>query len=284
MSLHVVGVQIKVKSAISTEETAQNLSHARGLITEHHNKNNHNRVIYVLPECSTTGYSDATFEKRNIFAEKPEKGFPSFDIFSTLCAELSIFISYGFIRLGEDKSYFVSQAVINSNTLELEFLTILDEGKLVSLYDKVHLFSFEEGREGEFFKNGALDQTKHVFDCYGFKCASQICFDLRFPEPWRVLAYDHGCDFVIHTSFDENSLQWNTFALTRALENQYYLLSLNHAGKGLGKSLFCPPWLNDKLHTKSTGEEECFIEYNLEKSVIEETRSDIPLRPSRRLF
>lgn len=40
-------------------------------------------------------------------------------------------------------------------------------------------------------------------------------------------------------------LAWHSFAVTRAMENQVYLLSLNRAGADYGGSVFCPPWLDD---------------------------------------
>jgi predicted amidohydrolase len=269
--LQAVGVQIRCRNATTKQDVEYNIHHACALITEHHTRNKQAQMIYILPECSSTGYDDTTFEKRETLAEKPEQGHISFDTFSALCIQLDIFISYGFVRVN-DGHYFISQAVINNH------------GVLVSLYDKVHLFHFEEGREHDFFTNGTTQQTFHVFDCYSFKCASQICFDLRYPEPWRILALEHKCDFVIHTSFDENSLQWNTFTLTRALENQFYILSLNHAGTNLGKSFFCPPWLNDKLSHKGTDEQEGYIEGIIEKSVLQDIHREIPLRESRMLW
>ncbi len=115
---------------------------------------------------------------------------------------------------------------------------MLAEGKLAALYDKIHLCNFGDCKETDFFTHGNVDQSNHVFDCFGFKCGLAICFDLRFPESFRTLALKHGCDVIVHSSCfpkDGKSADWHSFVITRALENQVYVLTTNRAGSNFGR-------------------------------------------------
>ncbi|MEM9500029.1 MAG: hypothetical protein AAGA28_19080, partial [Pseudomonadota bacterium] len=44
---------------------------------------------------------------------------------------------------------------------------------------------------------------------------------------------------------DESFHTWHPFAVTRALENQIFFLSLNRAGAQYGNSVFCWPWMDE---------------------------------------
>jgi predicted amidohydrolase len=57
---------------------------------------------------------------------------------------------------------------------------------------------------------------------------------------------------------DESFSSWHSFAITRAMENQLYLLSLNRAGKYYGNSVFCLPWMDEsrpEIHFSSHDED-----------------------------
>ena len=87
-----------------------------------------------------------------------------------------------------------------------------------------------------------------VFDIKGFRLAPIICYDIRIPELARTLVIDQAVDVILHCGAyyrDESFHTWHPFAITRALENQVFLLSLNRAGQTYGKSLFCLPWQDE---------------------------------------
>jgi predicted amidohydrolase len=271
--MHLVGVQVNNVNALSLHDISLNLAHSSQIIRRHYETNfaklNHPNVMYVLPECSSVGYDDATFERANIVAERLEPGGLSYDAYSTLAVSLRVFICFGFIRKNENNNLHVCQAVFNN------------EGKLVASYDKIHLCQFGACREKDFFTAGSIEQKFHVFDCYDFRCGLAICFDLRFPELFRKLALDHNVDLVIHSSAfpkDGKSADWHSFVITRAIENQIYVLTTNRAGKGFGQSIFCPPWMNDELKYKSLGDDEDLLDCIIEKKVINDIRNSIPYR------
>ena len=73
------------------------------------------------------------------------------------------------------------------------------------------------------------------------KCSTIICYDIRIPELIRDLTLNHDVKLVLHCGVyfrDESFFTWHQFAITRALENQIFLLNLNRAGKKFGNSIF----------------------------------------------
>jgi hypothetical protein len=114
--LRLIGVQVNNVNALSLEDVSHNLKYSSDIITNHFNKNVEisSQVMYVLPECSSVGYDDATFEKAALLAEKCESGGLSYDAYSALAKHLNVFICYGFIHRKKDDYYCVSQAVMNS--------------------------------------------------------------------------------------------------------------------------------------------------------------------------
>ena len=186
--------------------------------------------LVVLPELSSLDYAPQTFDALDSLAE-PLDG-PSFIAWRALAMEAHVHVCYGFARRAGSK-YCISMAVVGP------------DGERVGHYDKLHLAQFGASGEKACFTRGS-----HVFtfDVKGFKLAPIICYDIRIPELSRSLAIDHDVTVILHCGAyyrDESFPTWHPFAITRALENQVYFLSLNRAGPTYGNSLFCPPWQDD---------------------------------------
>ena len=68
------------------------------------------------------------------------------------------------------------------------------EGELVATYRKIHLFDVEVGgltyRESEAEEHG---EEPVVAEIEGWPVGLTICYDLRFPELYRVLALEGAC-------------------------------------------------------------------------------------------
>jgi predicted amidohydrolase len=101
-----------------------------------------------------------------------------------------------------------------------------------------------------------------VFSLSGVGIAQIICYDIRIPELSRTLALDQGVGLILHSGAyfrDESFASWHAFAVTRAMENQVYLLSLGRGGADYGSSMFCPPWVDETvdIHVFPQHEEAC---------------------------
>jgi predicted amidohydrolase len=152
------------------------------------------------------------------------------------------------------------------------------DGK-VNYYDKRK--SFGLGGEDKFYTAGAKEV---IVDWKGWKINLQICYDLRFPELIRnrliddVPAYDV---LVYVANWPEIRIaHWETLLNARAIENQCYVLGVNRVGID-GKDLV---YNGGSKAITSLGEtkgafsqnQEGFIQVNLDKTVLESTRFQLP--------
>ena len=218
-------------------DTPANLASAENLIRQ--NPGHH---LYVLPELSSTGYSDHVFQHRASLAEDALTG-PSHSFFAPLATELGCYIVYGILRRSPtNANIYISQVVLAPNQQQVTTI----------YYDKMHLCDM-----------GACSEVAHgvsrgdvlpcVFAVQGVRIGVCICYDLRFPELWRHMAWEQGADVILHPSAfvrDATFPSWHPFVCTRALENQVYVLSISHAGEEYGGSLAHPP-VRTKIGLKS---------------------------------
>ncbi|WP_372611727.1 carbon-nitrogen hydrolase family protein [Aquicoccus sp.] len=186
--------------------------------------------LVVLPELSSIDYSRATFARLDALAE-PLDG-PSFQAWRRVAMAHGVHVAFGFAR-ADAGGPFICTAVVGP------------DGQLMGYYDKIHLAQYGASMEKEYFRRG-----DHVFtfEVKGFRLAPIICYDIRIPELSRALVTEHGVDAILHCGAyfrDESFHTWHPFAITRALENQVFFLSLNRAGASYGNSLFCRPWMDE---------------------------------------
>ena len=217
--------------------------------------------IIVLPELSNIDYSRPAFDNLAELAE-PLDG-PSFQVFAALAKRHQAAVVFG-MATARDGEYFITQVVINH------------KGERVGYYDKIHIAQYGASMEKDYFSRG---KQLLVFEVKGIRISPIICYDIRMPELFRTLCTEHSVQLVLHCGAyarDESFYSWHPFAITRAMENQCFLLSLNRAGRYFGESLFCPPWV-DESHTETLfPQDECFKTLSIRQSVIDETRHNYP--------
>jgi predicted amidohydrolase len=99
-------------------------------------------------------------------------------------------------------------------------------GELLAIYRKLHPFSY--GEEHAHYCGGEDCPT---FEVDGVRCGLQICYDLRFPEPFRSLSAK-GVEVVfIPANWPERRIQaWSTLLAARAMENQMAVCGANRVG------------------------------------------------------
>jgi predicted amidohydrolase len=216
--------------------------------------------MVVLPELCTIEYSRKSFECLAELAEELEG--PSTEKMRSLATDFNTTVVFGMPRYSEGK-YYISQLVIGA------------DGDLLACYDKLHICHYGASMEKEYFQRG---QYTRVFNVAGFQFAPIICYDIRFPELSRSLALDCQVDCILHCGAyyrDESFDSWHSFATTRALENQLYLLSLNRAGEKYGDSIFCLPWMDEQqpaVHFESHDED--FRYLDIERKKIKAAREE----------
>jgi predicted amidohydrolase len=96
-------------------------------------------------------------------------------------------------------------------------------------YQKIHPFSF--GDENQHYRPGDRVVT---WDVEGLRITPFVCYDLRFPEPFRLAADDTDAFVVIANWPERRREHWRTLLRARAIENQAYVLGVNRVGEGGG--------------------------------------------------
>jgi len=103
---------------------------------------------------------------------------------------------------------------------------VIDNGRLVTSYRKLHLFSLLG--EDKAFKGGdgwCLAETSLG------KIGVIICYDLRFPELSRRLALEGARVICVPAQWPKPRQEhWRTLLRARAIENQLYVVSCNACG------------------------------------------------------
>jgi len=214
--------------------------------------------LVVLPELATIEYSRDAFDQLAGLAENLDG--PSVERMRGLATRYRTTVVFGMPRCSQGQ-YFISQLVIGC------------DGEILTCYDKLHICQYGASMEKEFFHRG---RSLSVFSIAGFRFAPIICYDIRFPELCRTLTLEKEVDCILHCGAyyrDESFASWHSFAITRAMENQLYLLSLNRAGEQYGDSIFCLPWMDEnqpEVHFATHDEDFRYLQ--IERSSIDEAR------------
>jgi predicted amidohydrolase len=101
------------------------------------------------------------------------------------------------------------------------------DGSLNAVYRKIHLFGFVDG-EPKYLAPG--DEVVVAETSVG-RLGLATCYDLRFPEMFRLLADADADVFVVPAAWPEPRIgHWSVLARARAIENQLPLIAVNSAG------------------------------------------------------
>jgi omega-amidase len=174
--------------------------------------------LIVFPEMSDTGYSIAAIQK---YASSWNEG--AVPRLEQIAKEFSIAIASG-VSEREGNRIYNSQVLVDAT------------GSVVAKYRKTHLVAAAPLDERTCFAPGE-EFVSYKFGNFTFGLT--ICYDLRFPEVCRNLAVEHGANVFL------NSSAWpivrvehlRILALTRAIENQSYLILANRVGVDDGVTL-----------------------------------------------
>ncbi len=108
------------------------------------------------------------------------------------------------------------------------------QGRLITSYDKMHLFS-PSGEHEDFTPGDSLV----TFTIDDVKCGIIVCYDLRFPELSRALALADIQVLFIPAAWPAKRLHhWQTLLQARAIENQFFVATCNSEGH----SALIDPW------------------------------------------
>jgi predicted amidohydrolase len=144
----------------------------------------------------------------------------------------------------------------------------------VTRYAKIHPFSFA----GEDRHYEAGDRVVTV-DVEGVRVTPFVCYDLRFPEPFRLAAPDTDLFCVVANWPEPRREHWRTLLRARAIENQAFVAGVNRVGEGggaryVGDSAAISP-LGDVL--AEAGDGEAVLTFELDPAVVAKAREKFPV-------
>jgi predicted amidohydrolase len=224
--------------------------------------------LLIFPELSVTGYIC-----RDDFYQLAEYiDGPSVNYVKKVAKENNTSIVFGMPSLGKVKNVIYNSSIIVSPDEE------------TYSYDKLYLPTHSVFEEKRYFRPGNKVKT---FDVKGLKIGMSICYDLYFPEIYRILALG-GAELVICISASPSNRKeyFETLIKARAIENGIFMLLVNRVGieDGLnfwGGSQIVGP--NGDIIEKGPYYEEKTIYSNVDLRELDKVRPFIPtlrdLRP-----
>lgn len=162
------------------------------------------------------------------------------------------------------------------------------DGSDLAVYRKIHLFDVDAGgveyRESDHEAPGTEIVTAPA--C-GLTLGLTVCYDLRFPELYRILAVRGARLITIPSAFTlaTGRDHWEVLLRARAIENQVFVLAPNQVGEtpphysSYGRSAIVDPW---GVVLATAPDEECFIVADLDMAAQERVRGSFPSLANRR--
>lgn len=256
--MRVLGVQFD----IAWEDRHANHAKARSLLERDPPPTG---TLVVLPEMFPSGFS------MNVAKIAQDDSRPDERFVAELCKRLKIWCIAGVVSRGA------------GGRGRNEAVAFDPDGKLVARYCKIHPFSL--GDEDHFYEAGSEVVT---FECNGFTIAPFVCYDLRFPEVFRIATQRGANVFAVIANWPAPRAEQRMILLrARAIENQAYVIGVNRVGDDpklhySGETVIISP----RGEVLATGEErEGLVSAEIDLSSLNDYRASMPfLRDMRSEF
>ncbi len=157
------------------------------------------------------------------------------------------------------------------------------DGEVKAVYRKIHMFDVVVGgieyRESASEEPGDEIVLSEARD--GIPLGLTVCYDLRFPELFRILAIRGARLITLPAAFTKvtGRAHWEILVRARAIENQAFLVAADQIGthppdkESFGGSMIVDPW--GEVLARAP-DEECFIAANLDFARQDEVRDQLP--------
>jgi len=156
------------------------------------------------------------------------------------------------------------------------------DGTRHAVYRKIHMFDVEVGgvsyRESD---TEAPGDEIVLADAGELPLGMTVCYDLRFPELFRILAVRGAraialpAAFTLHTGKDH----WEVLVRARAIEDQLFMIAAGQIGthppghESYGRSMIADPW---GIPLAIAPDSECFVAAELDLAAQDRIRDSLP--------
>ena len=165
--------------------------------------------LLVFPEMYATGFT------MNPELTAEDESSPGMAFLARVARERSVYVTAGVVRRGED------------GVPRNETVVTGPDGRELFRQAKLHAFT-PAGEE----RHHALGNSIAVWDWNGIKVAPFVCYDLRFPEIFRLAALAGAELFTVIASWPaKRAAHWRLLLQARAVENLAWVAGINRTGR-----------------------------------------------------
>uniref|UniRef100_A0A2A4JWA6 omega-amidase n=1 Tax=Heliothis virescens TaxID=7102 RepID=A0A2A4JWA6_HELVI len=264
------GLRIALVQMVVGMDKKKNVATA---IQQIHKAKDSGAQLVALPECFNTPYGTKYFET---YAESVPDG-------ETAQALQEAARAAGVCVVGGTLPECVGGKLYNT-------CTVWDTcGNLIAKHRKVHLFDIDIPGKVTFKESDVISAGDQIttFEYLGFKIGLGICYDLRFFEMAQIMAKE-GCSFLIYPgafNMTTGPKHWELLGRGRANDLQLWVALVSPARDtaaeyvAWGHTMLIDPWAKvvQKLDEKPG-----ILCADIDLKVVEEVRSQIPVRSQRR--
>ncbi|MFN8592966.1 MAG: carbon-nitrogen hydrolase family protein [Thermomicrobiales bacterium] len=168
-------------------------------------------------------------------------------------------------------------------------VVINPDGDIIAKYSKLHMFDVVLDGVAQYTESATVTPGDGlaIADIDGFPVGLAICYDLRFPELFRILALNGAKTIILPAAFTmmTGKDHWETLIRARAIENGLYMVACGQWGKHhpgnwcYGRSMVVDPW-GTVIATASDGVGIALA--TIEPDRVETVRRQIPSLTNRR--
>jgi predicted amidohydrolase len=162
------------------------------------------------------------------------------------------------------------------------------DGKQRAVYRKIHMFDVDVGDVE--YRESAIEQSGDqiaIGEAGGVMVGLTICYDLRFPELYRILALRGARVITVPSAFTERTGRdhWEVLVRARAIEDQVFVVAAGQIGfappkyRSYGRSMIADPW---GVVVAQAADTECFVSADLDFTIQDEMRNSLPSLRNRR--
>ena len=249
----------------STEDKARNLEIAGRLVRR---AASDGAELVVLPEKFNVLGSP-----EQLAAEAEPLDGPTVGWAGSLARELSLWLVAGSIV----------ERVEGDAKLRNTSVVVDPDGAVRAVYRKIHMFDVEVGgvtyRESDAEAPG--DEVV-VTEAGPLKLGLAVCYDLRFPELFRVMAVEGAQAFTLPSAFTvpTGRAHWEVLIRARAIENQVFVVAAGQVGRhppdheSYGHSMIVDAW--GTILAQAAGEPEQVVTADLDLDAQSDIRAKLP--------
>ncbi len=257
----------------STGNAAENMLSAESLIREAASRG---AQIVITPEMTVLLELDRVALLEKIHFQEEDPSLPKFQ---ALAKELNIWLVIGSmaVKVKEDAG----------DKIANRCFILSPEGKIVAHYDKIHMFDVDlpDGESYRESRSYAAGDRAVVVETPLISLGLSICYDLRFPHLYRLLAQEGAQMITVPAAFTAvtGKAHWHILLQARAIENGVFICAAAQTGshknargevrQTYGHSLFVDPWGNI---IDDGGTNRGVIVAELDLDLVKKARSRVP--------